>query len=550
MSLIDERALRAIIAEEITKALRGESGAAGQSPVPGAEYLPVAQAAKGGSGRPGNHPGLDTRRALEGLPRGPGAAHPPYGTRSASQRAHAGSGQGGFAGRGSKRISRSTPQAPIRPRLLKIRGKRCSERIEAEEPLHLSRGGHRGQSHVKQNKIWVSYKNELGSWSDAPTPYRPGEELKAQRFLRQIETRMTAVRQAATAGGAPDGPLTVAVYARKWIKERASLELATAADDDSRLKLHVLPRIGDMALEEVRSRHVRELILELRKEKKLAPRTIHHIYHAIAALLRDAVANELIEGTPWLVPRGTLPKKVDKDPAWRETAIYTREEVERLISDTCILEDRRVFYALKGLAGMRHGEAAGPCWRNYDPSLESLGSLSLHRTKTQVPRRVPVHPTLARILAEWKLAGFERTFGRPPAAEDLIVPSRNMTPRSKHEAPKQLHADLDLLELRRRRGHDLRRAFISLALADGARRDLLETVTHGPRGDIISVYNTPPWPALCEEVKKLRIELREGVVLAAAFGGLPTTFPTTHTKARNRWRKSVTPPGIEPGIAP
>jgi hypothetical protein len=111
------------------------------------------------------------------------------------------------------------------------------------------------------------------------------------------------------------------------------------------------------------------------------------------------------------------------------------------------------------------------------------------------------------------------------------------------EEPKQLQADLDLLELRRWRGHDLRRAFISLALADGARRDLLETVTHGPRGDIISVYNTPPWPALCEEVKKLRIELREGVVLAAAFGSLPTTFPTTHVKARNLWLKSVTPAG-------
>jgi integrase len=83
--------------------------------------------------------------------------------------------------------------------------------------------------------------------------------------------------------------------------------------------------------------------------------------------------------------------------------------VERLISDTRILEDRRVFYAFKGLADLRHGEAAGLCWRNYDPSLEPLGSLSLHRTKTQVPRRIPVHPTLARVLAEWKLAGFERT---------------------------------------------------------------------------------------------------------------------------------------------
>jgi hypothetical protein len=51
---------------------------------------------------------------------------------------------------------------------------------------------------------------------------------------------------------------------------------------------------------------------------------------------------------------------------------------------------------------------------------------------------------------------------------------------------------------------------ISLALVDGARRDLLETVTHGARGDIMSVYTTAPWPALCAEVAKLQIHLRIG----------------------------------------
>jgi hypothetical protein len=95
---------------------------------------------------------------------------------------------------------------------------------------------------------------------------------------------------------------------------------------------------------EVRQRHVRELVPELRTQNKLAPRTIHHVYHAIAALLKHAVATEVIEGTPWLVPKGTLPKKADKDPAWRATAIYDRAEVERLISDPRILEDRRVLY--------------------------------------------------------------------------------------------------------------------------------------------------------------------------------------------------------------
>lgn len=121
---------------------------------------------------------------------------------------------------------------------------------------------------------------------------------------------------------------------------------------------------------------------------------------------------------------------------------------------------------------------------------------------------MPVHPTLARILAVWRSAGFERTYGRAPTAVDLVVPTRNLTERSPQETPKQLHEDLRLLKLRERRGHDLRRTFITLAQVDGTRRDLLETISHGPRGDIVSVYTTFPWPALCAEIAKLKIELR------------------------------------------
>jgi len=47
----------------------------------------------------------------------------------------------------------------------------------------------------------------------------------------------------------------------------------------------------------------------------------------------------------------------------------------------------------------------------------------------------------------------------------------------------------------------------------GARKDLLRWVTHGPEGDKVSLYTTLPWPALCDEVTKLRIELREGRLL-------------------------------------
>ena len=81
-----------------------------------------------------------------------------------------------------------------------------------------------------------------------------------------------------------------------------------------------------------------------------------------------------------------------------------------------------------------------------------------------------------------------------------------MTERLSPEAQNSFRADLVLLGLRHRRGHDLRRTFITLAQVDGARRDLLETITHGPRGNIINVYTTFPWPALCAEVAKLKIE--------------------------------------------
>jgi len=67
--------------------------------------------------------------------------------------------------------------------------------------------------------------------------------------------------------------------------------------------------------------------------------------------------------------------------------------------------------------------------------------------------------------------------------------------------------------LRLRRQYDSRRTFISLSQADGARKDILRWVTHGATGDIVDLYTTLPWHALCAEVEKLRIELREGRVL-------------------------------------
>lgn len=65
-----------------------------------------------------------------------------------------------------------------------------------------------------------------------------------------------------------------------------------------------------MKLDEIRPRHLRDLVLELRKSSGLAPRTIRHVYAILATMFRTAVADELLLATkhpdrlqysPWLV---------------------------------------------------------------------------------------------------------------------------------------------------------------------------------------------------------------------------------------------------------
>ena len=166
------------------------------------------------------------------------------------------------------------------------------------------------------------------------------------------------------------------------------------------------------------------------------------------------------------------------------------------------------------------------------------------RTKTEVTRRVPVHPTLGKILAVWKLSHWERIYGRAPGADDLVVPTRNLTTIDASDAVHAFKADLAALGLRveagahrDRGGHDLRSWFITTCQEHGAHRDLLRVVTHTSKGDVVSGYTRAQWPALCAEVGKLRVSILDGEVLPLA---------TAELRAVRRWRKVVTPMGLEP----
>lgn len=365
--------------------------------------------------------------------------------------------------------------------------------------------------YARGNRLWGRIKDERGKWISRRTEFFVGQEDEARREIAAAQ-RIKDRKRSTTSG-----VLTVEAWASKWLEVRKTRELASIADDIGRLNNHVLPLIGHLPMEAVETFHMRDMVRELVKEPDLAPRTVRNCYGIARTMFHDAMVERVIRSNPCVLSRGELPAKVDKDPEWRSAAMFTRDEVKLLTTSELLPIERRIQYALKALAGLRHGEVAGLRWRHYDVDTEPLGRLTIAtsydrgRTKTGRPRYVPVHPTLAKALAAWRAKGWREIYGRKPTIDDLVVPTRNQTPVEASDAVHAFKADLGKLELRidagkhrDRGGHDLRGWFITTAQEHGAHRDLLRIVTHPGKGDVVGGYTRASWPALCAEVSKLR----------------------------------------------
>jgi len=372
--------------------------------------------------------------------------------------------------------------------------------------------------YARGTKLWMGLRVAPGKWKYQSTKYRVGQEAQAAELRRLTQARLDAGAEYAEATGQPP---TVQGFGKTFLQKRRELGVRSVDDDESRLKTHVYPAIGAMRLEEVQPRHVAELIAKVRKAG-LAPRTVRNVYSVLRALFRDAQIAGLCSQQPCILTHFQLGKVRDGKKGWRAGAIFTREELQALISDARVPWDRRILYGLAGLAGLRHGEAAGLRWHEVVSGVEPLGRIvvltSYDRgdTKTGAERWMPMHPVLAAMLAEWKMRGWASQQGRAPGPDDLVVPHPRPTNRgprvefggmrSDHDSYKRLRIDCAALAFRLRRFHDLRRTFITLAREDGAERDVLRLCTHGAPGqDVMELYTSFGWAKLCRQVQTLSV---------------------------------------------
>jgi len=359
-----------------------------------------------------------------------------------------------------------------------------------------------GTVYARGNKLWIGYVTATGKRRQVPTEHRPGDEPKARADLAALEAGVKAQRRLA-----PNGVLTVNVYAQQWLKAREARGLNTVRADRSRLKHHVLPALGELPLAAVEPLQCMAVV-DAMNAKGLAPRTVLNTWGALHRMFADALFERLIPASPAVLPRGRLPVKRDADPEWRAGASYDAEEAVRLMSDLRIPRYRRVLYALCLLGGLRSSEACALRWRHWDPTMEPLGRLLVagswssargvvKGTKTGGVRSVPVHPRLAIMLTAWKAQ-----FGA--GAEDPILHDGDAV-MNENTNRKRLHADLALLGMRDRGVHDMRATHQTLLEDADAKERIWKRWTHGDPHDVVGGYLRTRWAKRCQEMMKVTL---------------------------------------------
>lgn len=416
---------------------------------------------------------------------------------------------------------------------------------------------------VRGNKLWAQLKGvkHAGKWDSIPTDFSVGDETAALRWARAYQRKIDAQLGAA---GTPNGPLTLRMYTARWLKEREDRSVLSVESERRWLTKYVMPEIGDVGIADVRIKHVRDMVKKLTASGTLAPRSVLHVISTLHNVFEGAITDEVLDTVnPVKLKKHEMPSKIDADPEWRSQATYTVHEVQQLISDARIPVERRVQYALKAIAGLRHGEVAALCWRHIDRTAEPLARINvvqaarklnkptrtiIKSTKNGETRAVPLHPTLAKILASWKLEHWERTYGRQPTADDFVVPTRTMKPVDGADAVNAMKADLATLGLRveagkkrDRGGHDLRSWYKTRCIEDGGDSLIVRLTTHAPPKDVNAGYERFSWSTVCREIGKLKIDVLDGKVLE-----LSTALSTASKKAGARWSYVVTPKGLEP----
>jgi integrase len=357
---------------------------------------------------------------------------------------------------------------------------------------------------------------------------------------REAEQRDRQRKAEVKAGTFRPGELTDAASvkssAERWLEKRRN---RTADNDRALIARHVLTvnSFASLRMADVRPRDVLKLIEGLGKGS-LSPKSVSLVMGLVRVMFRDAVIDDVLPTSPYVVPRGTLKRSGEKRQP------YTAAEAVALMAEP-VGERERIWNAIAFYTGARCGEVCGLRWGDWDELPVPLGALSVERQyagqvlKTERPRVVPVHHRLAQLLAAWR-DRWSLYFLRRPGSNDLICPrmmGTDIEPLTKNAAYKAWIRSCLAAGVTNRSIHSTRHTFITLARRGGADKEAVELVTHNPKGTIVDRYTTRDWAQLCDVV--LALSFDGPLDASPSSGGIHGSRAWTRTSERRRNREKL-----------
>jgi integrase len=261
-------------------------------------------------------------------------------------------------------------------------------------------------------------------------------------------------------------------WANQWLATKVNLKPKTRVGYESLLRRHVIPKLGELRLEQIRPLLVREWVAQLDASGLSASR-IRQIYQLTSSILKSAVEAGYIGRSP------CVGIDLPKTPP-REMRFCSGEEVRRL-SDA-IQEPYGTLVLLLAYGGLRWGEAVAlrrhrcQLLRSRVEIVESLseagGQLHFGPTKNWKNREIVLPAFLSDRLAA-------HLAEHVPESDGLVFTTRGHASRA-HDSNAGFalrHANFrkrvwipatDQAGLQGLRMHDLRHTAVALSIAEGA----------------------------------------------------------------------------------
>jgi integrase len=269
-----------------------------------------------------------------------------------------------------------------------------------------------GRDGVLRGRVTVTVVDGEGRRTVRPvyalgTPDKAQARIILEKLVRALEAGAN-IRDAEVAASAP---IRVCEYAPTWSKTRRELDIPSASDEHARLRRHVLPAIGHLALVDINERHVGAVLDAVARmpRDRVRPgdlratysrQSVKHVRAAMKGMFGAALREGIIQHNPAANVRIPTIREVR-----RERVILTDEECTKLVScPDADLEVRvaSVFSRCEG--GMRTSDLLRWDWSDID--CQHFNECRIPRAKSSAPKTLLIPPSLAPIVKQWwDLAG-------------------------------------------------------------------------------------------------------------------------------------------------